>query len=84
MTTTPRPDYLTTNTELVLGFVPGLASSSMLLNPTGGFTELIFNLTVPRILEVYSFTLAMAIVSGSACCISSTAGRPSRSLLINR
>lgn len=49
----------------VLGFVPGLGISSILLNLTGGFTGLVFNLTLSRILEVYSFTLAMAVISGA-------------------
>lgn len=48
----------------VLGFIPGLALSSVLLNLTGGATGLLFRLTVARIAQIYAFTLAMALISG--------------------
>lgn len=49
----------------VLGFIPGLAISSVLLTVTGGATGLLFQLTLARSVQIYVFTLAMALISGS-------------------
>lgn len=48
----------------ILGFIPGLAISSVLLNLTGGATGLLFRLTLSRVTEIYIFTLIMALISG--------------------
>lgn len=48
----------------VLGFIPGLAISSVLLNLTGGATGLLFRFTFSRIIQIYLFTLSMALISG--------------------